>query len=83
LWEELAAIGEEFVDFLEQGLKDDSSSSAGSAGSAGKEGSSSGGSSSFNGAARSRNPVDTYEQLKQQYDLGGSSNGAGSSSSSR
>eukprot|EP00879_Flechtneria_rotunda_P010250 GHRR01010716.1.p1 GENE.GHRR01010716.1~~GHRR01010716.1.p1 ORF type:complete len:371 (+),score=162.54 GHRR01010716.1:106-1218(+) len=72
LWEELAAIGEEFVDFLESGLKDEKP------GGAGKEGSSDGGSSSFNRAAdggtssssgRSRSPVDAYEELKRAYNL--------------
>lgn len=72
LWEELAAIGEEFVDFLEQGLKDDGSSgSSSSSGGCGKEGSSTGGSSSFNRSGKSKSPVDAYEDLKKQYDLGG------------
>lgn len=65
LWEELSAIGEEFVDFLEQGLGDEYKSS-----SKGKDGSSSGGSTEFNHAgSKARTPMDKYEELKRQYDL--------------
>lgn len=67
LWEELSAIGEEFVDFLEQGLGDEYKSSKG------KDGSSSGGSTEFNhssgSSSRARTPMDKYEELKRQYDL--------------
>jgi uncharacterized membrane protein YgcG len=65
LWEELSAIGEEFVDFLEQGLKDEqqagkSSSSSSKAdrwqgGGAGKEGS-----SSFQGSSSSGSGSSSY-----------------------
>jgi len=63
LWEELSAIGEEFVDFLETGLADEYKSSKG------KEGSSSGSSTEFNHSSRARSPMDKYEELKRQYDL--------------
>jgi hypothetical protein len=79
LWEELSAIGEEFVDFLEQGLGDDYKSSKG------KGGSSSGGSSEFNhSSSKARSPVDKYEELKRQYDMYDENlkKGAASSSSS-
>lgn len=63
LWEELSAIGEEFVDFLEAGLADEYKCSKG------KEGSSSGSSTEFNHSSRARSPMDKYEELKRQYDL--------------
>lgn len=86
LWEELSAIGEDFVDFLEQGLGEDYKSSKG------KGGSSSGGSSEFNhsssSSSRARSPVDKYEELKRQYDMydenlkkGAAGSSSGSSSS--
>ncbi|KAF8064614.1 dnaJ [Scenedesmus sp. PABB004] len=75
LWEELAAIGEEFVDFLEQGLGEPQGG-AGDAGGggAGKAGSAARGASSFNAGGR-RSPVDAYEELKRAYDLGGAAAG--------
>uniref|UniRef100_A0A383W7I2 J domain-containing protein n=1 Tax=Tetradesmus obliquus TaxID=3088 RepID=A0A383W7I2_TETOB len=98
LWEELSAIGEEFVDFLEQGLKDEqqqtnsSSSKAKESwqgGGAGREGSSSfkgggSGSSSYSSSSssRARSPVDKFEELKRQYDLYDEGKKGGSSSSS-
>jgi hypothetical protein len=90
LWEELSAIGEEFVDFLEQGLGDEYKTKE-----QGKDGSSSGGSTEFNHSSKPRTPVDKFEDLKRQYDLydesfkkgtagssGASSGGRNSSSSS-
>jgi hypothetical protein len=67
LWEELSAIGEEFVDFLEQGLGDEYKTKE-----SGKGGSSSGGSTEFNHSSSSskpRTPVDKFEDLKRRYDL--------------
>jgi hypothetical protein len=84
LWEELSAIGEELVDFLEQGIKDEqqagrtasssSKSDSWQGGGPGKEGSSSfagsgSGSSSYSSSSsRARSPVDKFEELKKQYD---------------
>lgn len=65
LWEELSAIGEEFVDFLEQGLGDEYKTKE-----SGKDGSSSGGSTEFNhSSSKPRTPVDKFEDLKRRYDL--------------
>lgn len=70
LWEELSAIGEEFVDFLEQGLGDEyKSSSSSSSQERGKGGSSVGGSTEFNHSSKARTPVDKFEDLKRRYDL--------------
>lgn len=78
LWEELSAIGEEFVDFLESGLGDEykkgssaaaSSSSSSASASGGKDGSSSGSRSEFNRSSGARSPMDKYEELKRRYDL--------------
>lgn len=83
LWEELSAIGEELVDFLEQGLSDEYKSSSTERG---KDGSSSGGSAEFNHSGKARTPVDKYEELKRRYDMYDESfkkGAAGGSSSSR
>jgi hypothetical protein len=88
LWEELSAIGEEFVDFLEAGLGEDFKQQQ----ERGKGGSSNGGSTEFNHPkGKARTPMDKYEELKRQYDLydeglrnkasGGGSSSSGSSSS--
>lgn len=69
LWEELSAIGEEFVDFLEQGLADEYKSSSSSSQERGKGGSSVGGSTEFNHSSKARTPVDKFEDLKRRYDL--------------
>ena len=77
LWEELSAIGEEFVDFLESGLGEEYKSN-------GKDGSSSGNRTEFNhaGSSRPRSPMDKYEELKRRYDMYDENVKKGSSSSS-
>ncbi|KAF6256007.1 hypothetical protein COO60DRAFT_1702519 [Scenedesmus sp. NREL 46B-D3] len=96
LWEELSAIGEELVDFLEHGVKDERPGSKSSStsenwqgGGAGKEGSSSfkgssgSGSSSYSSSSgRARSPVDKFEELKKQYNLYDESKSSSNSRSS-
>jgi molecular chaperone DnaJ len=79
LWEELAAIGEELVDYLEEtlGIEEEEEEVGGSKGGGGGGGNGGSSSSSSNGA--SRGPVDDFEAWKRRYDPSNPSAGANGS----
>ncbi len=74
LWEELAAVGEELVDYLESTLptEDEDGKGKGGAGAGGgAKATASGG-----GGGRRGNPIDEYEDLKRRYNMDGTEGGS-------
>ncbi|KAI8469363.1 MAG: hypothetical protein J3K34DRAFT_459439 [Monoraphidium minutum] len=80
LWDELAALGEEFVEYLESTITTGEESGAddkAGAAAKGKEGGGGGGAESGSGGGGRRSPLDEYEALKKRYGIDGEGEGGG------